>query len=401
MSSTSINLHVYPSPLTHETRMLKETAAIASFAAFDRIVLVGAMAPGLPEREVLDARREMARFSRAVPAWIPGSLGKALGVATWSLRILHHYWNEPVACINCHSLSTLPLGVLLKWRTGARLIYDAHELETEANGLRGLRQRLSKVVERTFYRAADDVIVVSERIADWYHRTYGGRRPTVVLNCPPAQERQRSSVLRDALGLSPETLIFLYQGILGPGRGVELMLEAFVGIPDPRKVLVLLGMGPLSSEIAAVAARSTCIRLHAAVPPDRLAEYTASADVGLCLIEDTCLSYRYCMPNKLFEYLAAGVPALVSNLPEIAQVVTGQGGGWVLPQWSAAQLRALVASIEPADLESRRVAAIATAREYTWEGQLPRLEALYVRLALVAPSVGRDTASVSRETGFC
>ena len=360
--------------------MLKETESIASFASFDRVVLVGAAVQGLPDRAAIDARREVVRISRDTPAWLPGSVGKVLGIAAWTMRVLRRFGNEPLACINCHSLSTLPLGVLLKLRTKARLVYDPHELETEANGLTGLRRAMSKFVERALYSFADDVVVVGEKIADWYHDAYGGRRPTVILNCPPACESQRSSVLRDALGLPADAMIFLYQGILGPGRGVELLLDAFADLDDRRKVLVFLGMGPLEREIAAVEAHRRNVRLHAAVPPQRLAEFTASADVGMCLIEDTCLSYRFCMPNKLFEYFAAGVPAVVSDLPEIAQVVASRDSGWVMRGWSASELRTMIGSIGPREIEAARAGAARAAAIYTWQAQTPALVSVYARL---------------------
>ena len=107
-----LNLHVYPSPLTHESRMLKETEAIASFASFDRVVLVGAAAQGLPDRAVIDARREVVRISRDAPPWLPGSAGKVFGVAVWTFRVLRRFRNEPLACINCHTTQRAPtLGI--------------------------------------------------------------------------------------------------------------------------------------------------------------------------------------------------------------------------------------------------------------------------------------------------
>lgn len=382
-----LNIHLYPSPLTHETRMLKESQAIASFSSFSCVMLVGAAAQGLPASEALDERRKIMRFSREVPAWLPATVGKVAALAAWSLRVFRCFSTEPVGCINCHSLSTLPLGVVLKLRTGAKLIYDPHELETESNGLGGFRRAIAKVVERALYSQADAVIVVGDGIADWYHRAYGGRRPAVVLNCPPSRRSERTSVLRQSLGLPADVTIYLYQGILGQGRGVELMLEAFAGLGDTGRVLVFVGMGPLEDRIAEVAARTPCVHLHPAVRPHELAEYTASADVGLCLIEDTCLSYRYCMPNKLFEYFAAGLPAVVSNLTEIAGVVSRTGSGWVVAEWSVGALRSVVESIDAAQIQARREAVENAAAEFSWENQVPALRQVYAKLGfLTAPA---------------
>ena len=156
-----LNIHLYPSPLTHESRILKESQAIASFSDFSCIVLVGAAGRGLTDAEMLDEGRTTMRFSRDVPAWLPATIGKVLGVAAWSWRVFRCFSTKPVSCINCHSLSTLPLGVALKFRTGAKLVYDPHELETESNGLGGFRRTIAKVVERAFYSLADEVIVVT------------------------------------------------------------------------------------------------------------------------------------------------------------------------------------------------------------------------------------------------
>lgn len=379
-----VNLHLYPSPMTHESRILKETDAVSSFAVFDRIILVGTMGAGLPDTVSIGKRREVYRFSRSAPAWLPAVMGKVLGVTGWSLRVFRRFALEPITCINCHSLSVLPLSVALKWRTGARLVYDTHELETETNGLGGIRKTVAKLVERLLFPSVDETIVVGDGIADWYAATYGRRRPAVVLNCPQRRDAKKSDKLREVLRLPADTTIFLYQGILGKGRGIELLLDAFSGLKDPRKVLVFMGMGPLESLVAAKSRECSGIRLHPAVAPQVLAEYTASADVGLCLIEDTCLSYRYCMPNKLFEYFAAGVPAVVSDLPEIAGVVSRTGSGWVVADWSAAALCSVMESIDAPAIAARRAAAASAAVEYCWERQVPVLREVYARLGLVA-----------------
>jgi len=184
--------------------------------------------------------------------------------------------------------------------------------------------------------------------------------------------------------LPPDAILFLYQGVLSPGRGIELLLEAFAGVDDPQRILVFMGSGPLEAQISGCSGIRGNVRLHPAVAPLHLAEFTASADVGLCLIEDTCLSYRYCMPNKLFEYLAAGVPTLVSDLPEIVAVVNRLSAGWVLPSWSVAALQTFVNSIDAGAVAERRAGTARAAEEYSWEAQVPVLRTVYERLGFCA-----------------
>ena len=62
-------------------------------------------------------------------------------------------------------------------------------------------------------------------------------------------------------------------------------------------------------------------RLFSSCSPDDLLEYTGSADLGSSLIQNTCKSYFYCMPNKLFEYLMTGLPVLVSDMKEMKEFV--------------------------------------------------------------------------------
>jgi glycosyltransferase involved in cell wall biosynthesis len=366
--------------MTHESRIFKESDALVRLRLFSQVLLIGVLTAGLPSRQVRQPGVEILRFPRSAPRRLPAQLRKVVGLVTWAFRVYREVQGLEPACINCHSLPCLPLAVMLKVRTGARLVYDAHELETETNGLQGLRKLLSKAVERVLYRFVDETIVVSESIADWYAQAYGRGRPAVVLNCPPRRDHIRTDALRRILSIEESAIIFLYQGILGPGRGVKPLLDAFEAQTDDERVLVLMGMGPYEQLVREAAGRRRSIRFHPAVPPDELIAYTASADVGVCLIEDTCLSYRYCMPNKLFEYFSAGIPVIVSDLPEIARVVQDGGAGWVASLDTGALART-IGAIRPTDLSARRHAVRELANRYTWEAQATIIRSVYERLA--------------------
>src|SRR5690606_29052144 len=97
-------------------------------------------------------------------------------------RVFFFYRKKNIKVVNVHSLGLLPLGYVLKKLYKAKLVYDAHELETETNGSKGFRQKLSKWLEKKLIHKADMTLVVSESIADWYANEYNIARPPVVLN---------------------------------------------------------------------------------------------------------------------------------------------------------------------------------------------------------------------------
>lgn len=377
-----INLHIYPTPFTHESRVLRETAFLARAAQFSQIVMVGTARAGLPAVEQVDAHRTIRRFERTSGA---GLLSKTVGTLAWLRRVYVAFRNEPLACINCHSLPVLPLGVVLAWRTGAKLVYDAHELETETDGLRGLRQAMSKLVERMCVRRAHAMIVVSDSIAAWYAKTYRITKPAVVLNTPEHAAPPVSDSLRTMLGIPSDRRIYLYQGMLIPARGIEAVCDAFELLPAPRPVLVFMGDGPLVELVRARAAKNPDIRHVPAVPPTDILRHTASADVGLCLFEHTCLSYYFCMPNKLFEYIRAGIPVICSDLPELRRVVNGEHIGLIAPDARPESIAAAVTAMEQRHPQSFAGALAQAADKYSWTRQTTVLAALYQELGLLGP----------------
>ena len=370
-----INIHLYPSSFQNESRIMREARSLARLGLFDRIDLVGTGQEGLPETEEQGAGIRIVRIGQR---GLQRSVArKVLDTAAWTSSVYRRYGGEALACINCHSVATLPLGAMLKHITGARLIYDPHELETEANGLHGVRKFLTKRAERALIAAADHCIFVGRAIEEWYVREYRLANTTVLYNCPARTETACTDYFRKAFPIPAETPVFLYQGLLAEGRGIRVLVDAFAPLAG-RAALVIMGYGPLEDWIKMQAERHPHIRYHHAVAPDRLLDYTAAADFGLSVIEPTSVSYDYCMPNKLFEYVMAKKPVLVSPTVEQRKFVESLGVGEVARDVTPEGVRDAVLRLmlQP---PGHYLAALNRARaEYCWEQQEKKLEYTYL-----------------------
>lgn len=387
-----INIHLYPSPFLNESRILREASSLARLDLFDRIDLVGVGQDELPDNEHVQNRIRILRVGQRDN--LKSVASKIAGTAGWSHAVYQKYRKEPIACINCHSVATLPLGVMLKRATGAKLIYDAHELETEANGLKGVRKYLTKKVERALIPHVDHFIFVGSAIEEWYVREYGLSNTTVLYNCPPRQDNQIIDYFRDAFPIPDNKPIFLYQGVIGEGRGIRILVEAFSSGFADRGVLVVMGYGPLTDWFIEQAAQHENIHYHPAVPPDRLLAYTSAADYGLSLIEATSMSYDYCMPNKLFEYVMAKKPVLVSPTLEQRNFVERHGIGEVASNTSPEEVQKAALRLmdrTPASLER---ALNRTRDEYCWERQEAKLEAVYLKTLGFRPRLNQTISRV-------
>jgi len=363
------NLHVVMNSFVFGSRILKETASLAGAGMADRVCIAAIHEDGLEERETLDNRRVVRRLrlrSRHWPRSLPVQL---LKYVEFCARVIREAMRDGAEVVSVHSLALLPLGVALKWVRGARLVYDAHELETETFGLNGLRQSLARIVERRLIPYADLVIVVGDGIADWYRRAYRLNNVVTVMNCPRYQRPARTRRLHEALSIPSDRRIVLYQGLLVPGRGIEALLLLFADHDDGAHVVVFMGFGELEGLIDQQARRHSNIYRHPAVQPDVVLDYTASADVGIAYINNPSLNDRLCLPNKMFEYIMAGLPVIVNNAPEMSRVVREKGIGAVLTELTVASLATALGEIERRDQLAMRSSLDEAARIYSWENQ--------------------------------
>lgn len=293
--------------------------------------------------------------------------------------------------IHAHDLGTLSTGVALAKKYESKLIYDSHELEMHRNISFTKRQSKRRRVEEAKGIAfADSVLTVSENIAAHLASEYGIRPPMVIFNAPkkrPYPPPFLSKNLRQHAGFNTSDPFGVYVGGLREDRGLENMLRAMVIWPELKFATVgpqnptftqrFLGM----AEELGVRDRLCCL---GPVPTEALIDYISKADFSVLPIQNVCLSYYYCMPNKLFESVLAGLPVSVSNLKDMKEFVEHWQCGLVFDETDpldiAATLKKLYAQRDAYRLRGERLEKFA--RLCSWEAQEKKLERVYEDLAV-------------------
>jgi len=299
------------------------------------------------------------------------------------------YWAGAVAAarrfeadvVHANDGNTLAPAIFLRLVTGARIVYDSHELWLRRNvrADRWLAPFVESVTERLGVRMADAVITVSPSIAAWLKSTYHlPESPMVVRNVPvwegaPSRSKGR---LREMAGLTPSERVVSYCGGITTGRGLEETVDALAVLPDDVH-FVVLGFGPpgYRAELLRRARdlgveRRVHLVGHVAVPD--VPQTLADADLAIVFVRPIVLSYRYCLPNKLFESIHAGLPIVSADLPDCADVVRNHGVGEVFSTRTPGELAAATTRVL-AHSERYRDAARAFAPQLDWRMEAGRL----------------------------
>lgn len=266
-------------------------------------------------------------------------------------------------------------------------VYDAHEWVRGLTYLPSGRQAVVVQAEAENIRAADAVVTVSPVLADrLQHENSLEETPQVVLNAPVAGTFDRSSPrsVRAEAGLSESTPLAVYSGGVHESRGVTTLIRSLPSLPEVHLAIVASNAEStgVSALLAEAAQRECADRVHVVpfVSPDEVSSYLRTADVGVHPLLRSG-NAELALPNKLFEYLHAGLPMVVSDMPSMAGMVRRYGWGEVFsagePQSLADALRRVLAdpTVYAAPLGD------ATAREqFSWERQAETLVQTYDRL---------------------
>ena len=277
--------------------------------------------------------------------------------------------------IHANDFDTLGFAYRAAKKCKAGLIYDSHEIFAENIGIAEhelLKQQIIRS-EKHLVRKIDKMICVSNAAAEYFEKKYSVH-PTVVTNCP----------MKNTLPLlqkTPDAFEAIYQGLMVRGRGYEEYIDSAMYLPDGIR-LKLRGYGSLEPKLRAAIEEK---RLHDKVvfaPPVEVAQLVQAASashVGMVLTRPVNLNFRLSVSNKVFEYAAAGLPVIMSDVPEHCYLNDKYGFGIILDEVTPKSIAdAIIKLCQDKDTYIRLSEnAKKMSEEMNWEAESEKLSELY------------------------
>lgn len=349
-------LHLSPTDIRYDSRILKELKAVR------KIENTTLIAFGIDDSEGHKYQTEQMPFIKVFNIatknlkFLPRPVRYFLNLIEAFIRMVFPGIKYKPDVIHCHDTLYLPIAKMIKLFCGSKLIYDAHELESDKAGQSKILSKYTLFIEKMLWKDIDVLISVSPSIIDWYDKHLGKKESLLILNSPlldtSPKESIKNNYLREKFNIPEGKKIFLYLGIISEvGRGVNLYLDVFQR-NEIDSHIVFIGYGEYVDEIKKIALNNDNIHYHPAVPHHQVVEVSTSADVGLCLVEAVSLSDYYCLPNKLFEYAFSELYILASDFPDIKKIVDEYNLG-KCSGLNAESLFEIVKGVEDSDLDNR------------------------------------------------
>lgn len=288
--------------------------------------------------------------------------------AEYNLRLFFLLLFSKKDMLLSNDLDTLLPNYIISKIQRKKLIFDSHELFSEIPELENRKfvKRFWLHLEKWILPKLKNVFTVSESIQKHYESHYG-IKVSVIRNLP--QSIETVSIPFDFSTKGKK--VILYQGSVNVGRGLELMIDTIKIIEDG--VLVIIGSGDVLEALETKVLEEELenkVKFLGRVLPQKLKQLTPNADIGVSLEEDLGLNYRYSLPNKIFDYIQAEVPVIVSNLPEMNKLVKEYKIGEILLKRTPEGLALLISQM----IEGNYSQALENAKkELTWKNEKEQL----------------------------
>lgn len=214
--------------------------------------------------------------------------------------------------IHANDLNTLTACCQAAKKLNCRVVYDSHEICVENHNMHGVYKKLNALCEKVFIKRIDKMVCVSHAAADYFEKKYNIEKPMVITNCCLDSDRTTVNKKNDGFEV-------LMHGAYYAGRGYDLMVEALPLLKNyPEIKMAMRGFGAIEDELRA-RAKELGDENMIFYPPVHVSELISSASgsmVGVAITENICLNFELSISNKIFEYAAAGLPVIMSDIPE-------------------------------------------------------------------------------------
>lgn len=280
-----------------------------------------------------------------------------------------------------NDLDTLLPNFLISKLFNKKLVYDSHELFTEVGELIH-RPRIQKVwlsIEKFIFPKLQNVYTVNNTVAHFYQNKYGVKVNVIRNIAPRLQNKRIDKTFLEKTKGNNKMLILQGSGI-NPDRGAEEAIKMMQYLDST--ILYIIGGGDIFEELKNLL-RSLKLEekviIKDKMPYKELMEYTKIADLGLSLDKPTNLNYEYSLPNKVFDYIQAETPLLVSNRKKVENLVLKNNIGWVIeevqPKKLAEKVKQIFADKEKYLTYKQNLKQVA--QKYYWEKEADKLKEIF------------------------
>ena len=351
---TNTILHIVLNSFQNDSRVLKAALAAKEYFPSYDVEIIAVHSAGLLEHETLQCGVKVWRVKLVTKKWPNRGLWQFPKYIEWFFKIIYANKSSMIRLVHCHNLTAVPIGLFFKVKEASLVLLDAHELFSHQYSTRKVQKKLVKIIENLVIRKVDGLITVSDGIKNWYVGKYNISNCHVIRNIPEyiVKEELRCR-LRDDCGIPKNALVFGYIGGLSRNRLILEILESYHESSSD-SFLVFMGSGPLMEIVMKYAEIDSRIRYHQAVASLDVVEYAKGIDIGFALSNTYYLNSKLSLPNKLFQYIEAGVPFVVAQGSSREEYIEEKDIGWSINISSSEAIQAFISSVDISILQRKK-----------------------------------------------
>lgn len=340
-----------------------KTAGVLADLGFE-VLMVGRRktdSPHMPEREYETIRMRLL--------WEKGPLF----YAEYNIRLFFLLLSRPAELLVSNDLDTLLPNFLVHKLKRIPIVYDSHEYFTATPELvdRPKVQHIWKWIEKSIVPKLKSCITVNASIANLFEQEY--HVPFRIVRNIPRQRKIIKTTTRAALGLPADKKIVLLQGSgINVQRGAEEAVEAMQYLDNV--LLLIVGGGdvlPILKKMVQELSLQKKVKFVSRQTPENLAAYTSNADIGLTIDKDTNINYKFSLPNKLFDYIYAGIPVLATPLVELKNIIQQYEIGEFIENHDPRHIAAKISTMlqDESQMTFYRKNTLKAAADLNWENE--------------------------------